>query len=83
MEELNAMGARVDMENENSVRICGVDSLHGANIRAHELRGGAALVIAALGAKGTTVIGGRHFIERGYESIGRDFRELGARIVSD
>lgn len=83
MEELNAMGARVDVENENSVRICGVDSLHGANIRAHELRGGAALVIAALGAKGTTVIGGRHFIERGYESIGRDFRELGARIVSD
>ena len=83
MEELNAMGARVIPVDQNSVRIIGVDSLHGANIHAYELRGGAALVIAALGARGTTVIRGRHFIERGYESIGRDFRELGARIVSD
>lgn len=83
LEGLKAMGAKITKIDEKSVKVEGVASLRGALVNAYELRGGAALVIAALGAKGRTVIHGRHFIERGYESIGRDLRELGARIVSE
>lgn len=80
---LKAMGAKIDRIDEKSVLVTGVEGLHGARVEACELRGGAALVAAALGASGETLIRGRRFIERGYENIGRDYRELGARIVSD
>ena len=76
------MGADIEELDEKSVLINGVDQLKGSTIISRELRGGAALVVAALGAKGGTWVHGRHFIERGYENIARDFRELGARIVS-
>ena len=79
---LEEMGARLSMERPNRVTITGVEKLHGAELRAEELRGGAALVIAGLMAEGTTRIGGCSYIERGYENIGNDLRDLGARIVS-
>ena len=41
-----------------------------------------ALVLAGLAAEGESFVTGQHFIERGYENICRDFRELGARITS-
>ncbi len=45
-----------------------------------ELRGGAALVVAALAANGTTTIGGTEFIDRGYENIEKYLLECGAKI---
>ena len=82
-EALRKMGADVRHLDEQSVETRGKEELFGANVEALELRGGAALVIAALGAKGETVIAGRHYIDRGYENICRDLRELGARIVCE
>ncbi len=82
VEELRKMGADIEELDEKSVLINGISRLKGSTIISRELRGGAALVVAALGAKGGTWIHGRHFIDRGYENIARDFRELGARIVS-
>ena len=49
---------------------------------ASELRGGAALVVAGLCAEGLTAVGNRYFIDRGYEDICRDLRQLGADIDS-
>ena len=55
-------------------------TLTGSVTEAVELRGGAALVVAALMAEGESLISGCQYISRGYENICRDFRELGARI---
>ena len=52
-------------------------------MKAEELRGGAALVIAGLGAEGETCVESREFIERGYEDISRDLNDLGARTLKD
>ena len=60
--------------------IVGVDSLLGCEVTAEELRGGAALVIAGVMAVGETIVKNRHFIERGYEDICRDYQNLGANI---
>ena len=81
-EPLRLMGAQIGMEDGRHARITGVESLHGSTMEACELRGGAALVLAGLMAEGVSFVTGQHFIERGYENICRDFRELGARIIS-
>ncbi len=77
---LQEMGADVVQTDAKHVRVCGVAELHGYTVSAEELRGGAALVIAGVSAKGETVVDGCRFIERGYENICRDLRELGVRI---
>jgi UDP-N-acetylglucosamine 1-carboxyvinyltransferase len=80
-DELEKMGARVEVDEEGKIAvITGVKTLSGAQLYAHDLRGGAALIIAALAAKGTSVIYGTDYIERGYEDIGRDLNTLGAKI---
>ena len=58
----------------------GVEALSAAPVRAVELRAGAAMVIAALAAEGTTIIEDAHYIERGYEDIIGKLTALGARI---
>ena len=65
---------------KNKAYIKGVETLTGTVVEAEELRGGAALAVAGMAAVGRTVIKNRHFIERGYENICRDLRELGADI---
>lgn len=80
--ELNRMGARIEQVNAHMAVVNGVQRLRGAQVEARELRGGAALVIAGLMAQGETRVSGCPYIYRGYENICRDFRELGARIVS-
>lgn len=77
--ELQGMGADIRMENQLAI-ITGVLRLDGKHVVAEELRGGAALVIAALSAKGFTTISNKHFIDRGYENIERDLIELGGNI---
>src|SRR5699024_7534310 len=79
--ELRKMGAEIlILAEKNRAIIAGVDELQGAVVKSHDLRGGAALVIAGLSAKGTTIIQEATSIERGYEDICRDFSQLGADI---
>ena len=80
--ELKKMGADLFIK-EHTAYIRGVERLHGATLAAEELRGGAALVIAGLGASGETYIENCGHIYRGYENICRDLSELGARIYGE
>ena len=82
VEELEKMGASVEVSDFRSALVHGVETLRGARVEAKELRGGAALVVAGLMAEGETIVSGCPYIYRGYENIGRDFRELGARVTS-
>ena len=82
VEPLNKMGAKIMLQDGRHAVVTGVEHLRGSRMEACELRGGAALVLAGLAAEGESFVTGQHFIERGYENICRDFRELGARIIS-
>ena len=77
--ELQAMGAQIAI-NGKTASVDGVDQLHGARVEAHDLRAGAALVIAGLSADGVTVVENIHFIERGYERLIEKMTALGADI---
>ena len=77
--ELARMGADIRVEGRVAV-VCGVPLLHGAAVRAADLRGGAALVVAALGAEGRSRITGLHHIDRGYWRLEQSLRSLGAEI---
>lgn len=81
VEELLKMGADIRVEDKKAV-ITGVEKLKGCEVVARELRGGAGLVIAGCMAEGETVVRNRHFIERGYEDICRDYQNLGVNIVT-
>jgi UDP-N-acetylglucosamine 1-carboxyvinyltransferase len=73
------MGANIQI-NGKTATVVGVEKFHGATVEAHDLRAGAALVIAGLTAEGTTVVDNIHFIERGYEKLIEKFTALGATI---
>ncbi len=77
--ELQSMGANIQISGKTAT-VTGVDKLYGATVCAHDLRAGAALVIAGLAAEGTTHVEHIHFIERGYEHLVRKFTALGADI---
>lgn len=77
--ELSRMGADITQD-LNSAIIRGVPRLYGNTVEATDLRAGAAIVIAGLAAKGTTIIEQVHHIDRGYEQIDHILRHLGASI---
>lgn len=79
VEELLRMGADIKLEGRLAL-IKGVKKLTGAQVVARDLRGGAALIIAALAAEGTTVISGTKHIDRGYEDIEKKLSLVGAVI---
>lgn len=79
VDELKKFGANIEVR-DSVATICGVSRLEGNKVYATELRGGAALVIAGLMADGVTKVYNPEHIERGYEDICRDFRQLGAEI---
>ena len=79
VDELIRMGADIRVEGRVAV-VYGVSRLHGAPVLATDLRGGAALVVAALGAEGTSTVTGLHHIDRGYQSLEYDLQCLGASI---
>ncbi len=79
MGELNRMGANIKIDGRTSV-IEGVKSLTGARVNALDLRGGAALTLAGMAAKGETRISGIEHIERGYENFTKKLSGLGADI---
>ncbi|NCA92802.1 UDP-N-acetylglucosamine 1-carboxyvinyltransferase [bacterium] len=78
--ELRKMGADIMINNRTAV-IKGVPRLTAAEVNAQDLRGGAALVLAGLNAKGTTIINDIYHIDRGYQSIEKVFTKLGADII--
>ena len=73
------MGAKITAQGKTAI-FEGVEHLTAAPIEAPDLRAGAALIIAAIIADGTTELTGINFIDRGYENIEEKFRELGAKI---
>ena len=79
VDELRRMGASIQVDDKTAV-VEGVDHFSGAPIQAPDLRAGAALVIAALAAKGRSEISCVHYIERGYENLVEKLRALGANI---
>jgi UDP-N-acetylglucosamine 1-carboxyvinyltransferase len=81
-DELRRMGADIRVEGD-TVHITGVSRLTAAPVDAPDLRGGAALVVAALVASGTTEISQFENIERGYEGLPGKLAALGARISAD
>ena len=79
--ELKKMGCNIVVDECTTAYIEGVDYYQGANMTSPDLRAGAALVLAALAAKGQSDIDGIEYIERGYENFDKKLRSLGADIV--
>ena len=79
VQELNKMGAKITVEGKSAI-IRGVRKLYGATVKATDLRGGAALVLAGLVAKNTTVIENIEYILRGYEEFDKKIRQIGGNI---
>lgn len=79
VEQLNKMGAAIATSG-NRATVVGVDRLHGASVKATDLRAGAALVMAGLTAKGETRVSDIYHIDRGYSDLEGKFRKLGADI---
>ena len=80
VDELSRMGA--DIQVAGRVAVVNGRRLHGARVRGCDLRGGAALVVAALGAEGTSRISGLKYIRRGYDGLDTALRALGAEITT-
>ena len=76
---LRAFGARIEIRGRLA-RVCGVEALHGAEAAATDLRGGAALVIAALAARGESRITQARHLDRGYGELVRRLQTLGATV---
>ena len=79
LNELKRMGAKATIEGKTAV-IKGVKRLNGATVNSTDLRGGAALIAAALGAKGKTTVQNIEHILRGYEKLDIKLQNLGAEI---
>lgn len=79
--ELNRMGAQIVVSEHTQVIQGG--TLHGAPVKAADIRAGGALVVAALAAEGTTIIDGMQYINRGYERFAERLRGLGADVTQN
>lgn len=77
--ELKRMGAKINLEGKIAI-VKGVRKLSGATVDATDLRGGAAVVIAGLAAKGKTKVNNIEYILRGYENLDKKLNKLGAKI---
>lgn len=77
--QLRLMGAHVNIQGNRAI-VDGVSSLKGATVKACDLRGGAALVLAGLVAKGTTIVEDIYHVDRGYEDMATILSSLGADI---
>ena len=79
IQELNRMGTKINVEGRTAI-IKGTKRIQGTSVVASDLRGGAALIIEALAAKGITQIDNVHYILRGYENIEEKLNGIGAKI---
>ena len=80
--ELKRMGAKIEIEGRTAI-VKGVRKLSGAMVKATDLRGGAALVLAGLSGHGITTIDDIEYIERGYDSLEKKLINVGARIEKE
>ena len=80
IDELVRMGAEIRAEGRHAV-VRGVERLSGAPVRAHDIRAGAALVVAGLAAEGETVISNAHHVDRGYEDLAGKLSSVGALVT--
>lgn len=80
VEELQRLGADIRTAGHHAV-VRGVPRLSGAPVRAHDIRAGAAMVVAGLAAEGVTTIHGVHHIDRGYDDLCGRLHAVGADIV--
>jgi len=78
--ELNKMGANTEIISTHLCKVNGVNKLYGAKTKSPDLRGGAALILAALAAEGESEISNIYHVERGYENIEGILNNLGADI---
>lgn len=78
-DELNRMGSDIRIDGHYAI-IKGVEKLSSAPVNMPDLRGGAALVIAAIMAEGVSELRGCHHLDRGYEALEAKFRQLGAKV---
>ena len=83
VEELRKMGADIEVKDNKTAKIHGVEAVHGTKIDVPDLRAGAALTIAALSADGTTTLDWIDYIERGYEDFDGKLRGIGADITKE
>ena len=81
VDELAKMQAQIRTDGNHAV-IRGVERLVGANVVSHDIRAGAALIVAALGATGQTIVSDAGHVSRGYPDLAGDLRSLGANIVA-
>lgn len=79
-DELNKMGAEIDVVNSELAVVKGPASLKGARVKAHNIRAGIALVLGALVAEGKTTITNVYQIDRGHHAIEKRLNQLGAKI---
>ena len=79
VDELKRMGAHIKIDGRTSV-VEGVESLMGCQVKATDLRAGAAMVLAGLVAEGETQVGYIHHIDRGYDNLVEKLKGLGADI---
>lgn len=79
VEEFNKMGANISIEDKSAV-VRGVEKLHGAQVKATDLRAGAALILCGLIADGTTEVGDIYHIQRGYVDIDKKINALGGNV---
>ena len=77
--QLQKLGAQIELD-DHLAYVQGVSELHGADLVSTDLRGGAALVLAALSAEGESTVSGLNHIDRGYESIETSITNLGGTI---
>lgn len=80
--ELEKMGAKIEMLNAHEALVIGPTALRGRTVSSHDIRAGAAMVLAALCARGESVITDVHYLHRGYEKFCGKLAELGASIES-
>ena len=80
VDKLVRMGARIILCDPHRAVVTGPAKLHGQRLESPDIRAGMAMIIAALCAEGTSVIGNIGQIDRGYERIDERLRALGARI---
>lgn len=78
--ELSRFGSDVTFSGKTAI-ITGVKNLHSANVHCTDLRGGAALIVAALAGEGTSNVYDIYHVERGYENLDKVLTEVGARIM--
>lgn len=80
VKEMKRLGANITQKSAKVVQVQGVDALKGGILTSHDLRGGAALVIAGLCSQGKTIVRNIEFIDRGYDHLEEILNSLGAKI---